>query len=150
MQPISSIGGWTLQQQRVDRSSMDERICPSMFPRLGGQQNIAESMFGAMGGGPSLKPDTAEAEAALERVKFKKHMDSKGYHARIFNMHQDKELKAYEKLMNTLLIGTQAMTHKIWVNEFDLLNTPKGQQWHRYVEWSEFELKVEATRPTGM
>ncbi len=126
---------------------MDETLGPSMFSRLGGMQDTGASMFGTMT--QPLAPSTEESEAALERVKFKKHILSKGYHARIFDMHDDKQRVKYEKLMDTLFMGVQAKTHRIWVNEFDLLTTPKGQHWHRYVEWNEFELEVEATKPIG-
>ena len=118
-----------------------------MLPLLSGQRNISQSMFGETA--PTIRPDTDEMDKARERVMYKKHVQVKGYRVEIFDIHDTKQRKKYETLMGELLQGAQAMTHKIWVNEFELLNTSKGQRWHRYVEWSEFELQVEPTVPVS-
>lgn len=125
-----------------------DQLAPSMFGSLGGQMSVGQSMFGSMT--PKISPTPDEIEAGRQRVMFKKHVETRGYHVSIFNMHVPKQARAYEKLMQELMTGMQTQTHKIFVNEFELLTTPKGQQWHRYVEWAEFDLQVEPTRPTGM
>jgi len=119
-----------------------------MFGSLSGQQGIGQSMFGSLV--PTVAPSPEEMEAGHQRVLFNKHVEPRGYHVKIFCMHNARNVKAYEKLMGELMLGMQARTHKIFINEFELLNTPKGQQWHRYVEWAEFDLQVQPTRPVGM
>ncbi len=125
-----------------------DQIAAGMFGQMGGQLGTADSMFGSFR--PAVGPSPEEMEAGRERVMFKKHVQPLGYHVKIFDMHIAKQVKAYEKLMLELMLGMQTNTHKILVNEFELLNTPKGQQWHRYVEWAEFEYQVEATGPVGV
>lgn len=124
-----------------------QEIAPSMFDTLGGQRGVGQSMFDSFK--PTIGPSPDEMEAARQRVMFKKNVRVTAYSTRIFNLHDAKQKKAYEKLMCVLMQGVQVMTHKIFVNQFELLTTPKGQQWHRYVEWAEFELDVQATKPIG-
>ena len=62
---------------------------------------------------------------------------------------QAMDVRAYEKLMKTLIVGTQRLTHMPWANEMQLVTRKDGQRWMRYVEWTEFTLHEEATRPVG-
>ena len=124
-----------------------EQISESMFSSLGGQRTVGQSMFESVR--PQVGPTAEELEQARERVMFKKVVEAKGYHVKLFNMHDPKQIKAYEKLMGPLILGVQAQTHKIFVNELQVLTTLKGMQWHRYVEWMEFNLRVEPTAPTA-
>lgn len=121
-------------------------IGPSMFSALSGMASTSDSLFGAR---PQLGPSVEEMEAARERVMFEKHVDIESHKVRIFDMHLERDVKAYEKQMLVLMLGVQANTHHLWTNELQLLNTPKGQKWFRYLEWSKFACKVKSVLPLG-
>jgi len=108
-----------------------------------------QSMFGSMAS-PNLGPSPEEMDAERQRILFKKHVQLKAHHVRIFDMHDSIDVKAYEKQMKILIAGVQAKTHVIWDNDRQLV-TRKGEQvWQRYMEWSEFILSEEATTPVGV
>jgi len=109
---------------------------------------IGASMFGRLQP-PQMGPSAEDMEKERQRVLARRHVKVRGHHVRIFDMHKPKDVKAYEKLMGELVVGAQALTHMIWENEKQLVTTAEGQRWMRYIEWSEFELKVEPTAPVG-
>lgn len=98
---------------------------------------------------PSFGPNAEEMEAERQRVLARRHVKVVGHHVKLFDMHEKADVAAYEKLMKTLIAGVQARTHMIWDNDRQLLQDQGSQRWKRYLEWSEFELKVEATAPVG-
>jgi hypothetical protein len=127
---------------------METEVGASMFAQLGGQMTTGQSMFGHMGSQP-IGPTADEMEADRQRVLAQKVASFSEHRVKVFCMHDPKQVAAYEKLMRTLMIGVQASTHKLWVNDLQVMQTPKGQQWFRYMEWSKFELVVTPTAPVG-
>ena len=106
------------------------------------------SMFQGLSQGAGPSPDAMEEER--KRVLSRRHVEMKSHHVEIFDMHKAKDVKAYTELMQVLVPGTQALTHKVWVNERTLVHTAPGRQnWLCYLEWSVFELKEEVTAPVG-
>lgn len=124
----------------------DDKFGPSMFQSIGG---VGKSMLDGMKPN-QFGPAPEEMEEGLKRVQFKKHVDFQDHKVQIYDLHDPKSRKAYEKNFRVLIQGVQAGTHQIWDNERQLLIRPDGSQgWHRYVEWSEFALKVDPTIPVG-
>jgi hypothetical protein len=114
-----------------------------------GMRGAGQSMFGSMAS-PDVGPSPEEMNAERQRVLFKKHVQLKAHHVRVFDMHDPADVKAYEKQMKILIAGVQAKSHVIWDNDRQLV-TRKGEQgWQRYMEWSEFVLNEEATAPVGV
>ena len=122
-----------------------DNIGPSMFSALAGMSSTAESLFGR----PQFGPSPEEMEAARERVMYEKHVAIEEHKVRLFDMHLPKDVKAYEKLMMELMLGVQAGTHYLWNNHLQVLNTPKGQKWFRYMEWSRYSCNVKHVAPIG-
>ena len=108
---------------------------------------VGAAMFGGLT--PHIGPEPEEIEAERLRVMSHKHVEPKGHHVRIYNMHDETERRAYEKQMMVLIAGTQARTHQVWTNDRQLITDNGTQRWVRYLEWSEFVLKEEATPPVG-
>lgn len=105
---------------------------------------------GLSGPGPGLGGPTPEdMEKARERVLCRKTVECRGYRVRIFDMHDTKDVKAYEKQMLALMQGIQAGTCVVWSNDRQLLTRDGKQGWFRYIEWSEHVLHEDATPVTG-
>ena len=122
-----------------------------MLPQLTGA-NPGPSMFGDLthaNSGQGLGPTPEEMEFERQRVLAMKTVNVKGHHVRVFDMSDAEDVAAYEKLMMTLIKGTQARTHQVWDNEKQLVTKGTNQTWMRYMEWSEFELNVQPTMPVG-
>ena len=105
-------------------------------------------MFSSLGT-PSFGPTAEQMAAERERVQFKKSVEYKNHNVRIFNLHDETERTAYEKLMKKLLAGMQAQTHMLVGHDRQLLTVEGKQCWHMYLEWCEFVLKEEAVAPIG-
>ena len=116
-----------------------------MLPQLMGQRG--PSMF--QGLGQSFGPDPEVIENERQRVLAQKHVRVKGHHVKVYDMHDDGDVAAYQKLMQVLIKGVQMQTHMIWDNEKQLVQRGGDQKWMRYLEWTEFELNVEPTLPVG-
>ena len=115
---------------------------------MDGYNGLGPSMFDHLG--VKVGPDPDEMKKALERVQFQRVVKFQSHHVKIFDMHDQKQVKEYEKLFRILSLGVQANTHKLWENERQVLPQKDGtQHWMRYLEWSEFELKESATAPVG-
>lgn len=94
-----------------------------------------------------IGPTPEEMEAERQRVLYRKHVEFKDHHVRVFDMHDAKQVREYEKLFKILAMGLQARTHYLHENELKLIDSKNGMRWHRYLEWSEFELHREETAP---
>ena len=118
---------------------------PGMFMA---STNPGQSMFHGLA--PNAGPTPDQMAEERNRVLARKHVELATHSVKIFDMHEAKEAREYEKLMKELIAGSQAMTHKIWINERALVNSgAKGQRWMIYLEWSVFVLHETQTDPLG-
>lgn len=116
---------------------------------MAGMQSTAGTMFPGLGGIGNAGPSVEDMEKARQRVLCHKTVECNAYHVRIFDMHDAKEVKAYEKQMLGLMSGIQAGTCVVWANERQLLTRDGKQGWFRYIEWSEHLLHEEPTPVIG-
>ena len=97
----------------------------------------------------SFFPDIDTARHGLERAKYgKEPFKVTDYKVCIFNMGNEKDRTEYADLMKRLMPMAQDSQCVVNKNELQVLNTPDGQSWYRYVEWFEYVLN-EKSLTTG-
>lgn len=97
----------------------------------------------------SFFPDIDTARHGLERAKYgKEPFKVTDYKVCIFNMGKEKDRSEYADLMKRLMPMAQDSQCVVNKNELQVLNTPEGQSWYRYVEWFEYVLN-EKSLTTG-
>lgn len=89
----------------------------------------------------SFFPTVDSAVRGAERAKYgKEPFKLTSYNVKVFNMAKDSDREEYCRLMERLMpliIDVKCVVSK---NELQVLNTPDGNGWYRYVEWYEYEL----------
>jgi hypothetical protein len=127
-----------------------------MFPELMNQRGVpGQGIEAPLGPGmfdgltSAVAPAAEDMERERQRILADKHVELESHHVKIFDLHEAKDVVEYTKLMKDLVKATQALTHKIWANERQLVDTGKGQRWMIYMEWSVFKLNVKHTPAVG-
>ena len=116
---------------------------------LSGQMDQGMSMFG-FGGQSAPGPSVEELEAGRQKAMYDKHVKVAGHFVRVFDMHDAKERKDYEKTISDLFVKVQTAKAQVWQNDRQMLRREDGSSgWFVYLEWSEFELDERAVVPVG-
>lgn len=117
---------------------------------LSGQLDPGTSMFGNIHAA-SIAPSVEEMEAGRDKALYDKDVKIAGHFVRIFDLHDDKQRKDYEKTIAKLLARMQSSECKLWQNERQVLPRGDGSHgWFAYLEWSEFLLESRPGIPVGV
>ena len=97
----------------------------------------------------SFFPSLDAARHGIEQEKYgKEPFKITSYNVKVFNMAKEADRDEYCRLMERLMpliIDVKCVVSK---NELQVLNTPDGNGWYRYVEWYEYKLN-ETSLTTG-
>ena len=111
---------------------------------------IGASMFPGLGPA-SASPTVSDMDEARRRALFSRDVQLVGYHTRIFDMGDRRQLSEYDKTMKDLLLASRRMEAVISVHSRDKLQRKDGSTgWFNYVEWAEYKLNekpVQAVAP---
>lgn len=86
--------------------------------------------------------DVSVGAEALKRGMLPVNVSS--YHVDVFDMSVPDDRKRYEDTMVSLFAKVQASQCVVWKNELQVLQTPSGSGWHRYLEWSDYSVPDDA------
>lgn len=90
---------------------------------------------------PGVAPSYEDIITGRDLVKYDKiPVKVKSYHVKVYDMMSGDDRKAYEDCMLELTRGVQTATHAIMRNDLQVMQTPEGGKWFRYLEWAEYEL----------
>ena len=97
----------------------------------------------------SFFPTLDAARHGAEQARYgKEPFKLTAYQVKVFDMAKEAERTEYCKLMERLMPLCQNAQCVVSKNELQVLSTPNGQGWFRYVEWFEYKLN-ESSLTTG-
>ena len=71
------------------------------------------------------------------------------FHAEVFDMMLPVDRSRYEERMKALVLGIQSSECVIWKNDLQVMSTPDGQHWMRYLEWARYDVSGTSADPSG-
>lgn len=104
---------------------------------LAGLQSQVDTLFPAI---KSILPDSDTIQHGIDKQVSGRIVSLSKYDTETFDMHDPKELKAYNRRMLDLSTRVQLGTVRILVHDRQAMHRKDGSSgWFSYIEWMEFK-----------